>query len=112
MSNHPTIGGAMTSDRENKMNLRTILTITAVVTGMVGGNLPLLTQANAQSFQQVKATWSGDGAEPGIKQFADIACVAKGFASAVKFDENPASGAYEENDKIISYMEFSSLNCK
>ncbi len=94
------------------MRFVTILTVTGVAAVLVCGSVLLSTEASAQSFKQVKATWSGEGAEPGIKEFADIACVGKGFAGADKFDENPASGAYEENGKIISYMEFASLDCK
>ncbi len=102
----------MISNREINMKLSTILTITGVALAAVSSGFLLPTEASAQSFKQVKATWSGDGAEPGIKEFADIACVSKGFASAVKYDENPASGAFEENGDIISYMEFASLDCK
>ena len=94
------------------MKSSAVLTIAIASAGIISGSFFFSTQANAQSFQQVKATWSGDGEEPGIGEFANIACVSKGFVSAVKFDENPASGAYEENGKIISYMEFASLDCK
>ena len=68
--------------------------------------------ASAASFTQVKATWTGEGAEPGIKEFADIACTSKGLTSAVSFDPNPSSGAYEEEGKIVSYMEFAKIECK
>ncbi len=67
---------------------------------------------SAESFEQVKATWTGEGKEPSIKEFADIACISKGLTSAVEFDPNPSSGAYEEEGKIISYMNFAKLDCK
>jgi hypothetical protein len=67
---------------------------------------------SAESFEQVKATWTGEGQEPRIKEFADIACTSKGLASAVEFDPNSSSGAYEENGKIVSYMDFAKLDCK
>jgi len=66
----------------------------------------------AASFTQVKATWSGDGQEPAIKEFADIACVSKGYTSALNFDPTPASGAYEEDGNIISFMSFAKLECQ
>ena len=72
----------------------------------------LAAPVSAESFEQVKATWTGEGAEPGIKEFADIACTDKGLTSAVEFDPNPASGAYEEDGKIVSYMEFAKIECK
>ena len=68
--------------------------------------------ASAESFEQVKATWAGDGPEPSIKEFADIACTSKGLTSAADFDPNPASGAYEEDGKIVSFMTFAKLDCK
>lgn len=85
----------------------------AIICSAILASCILLTaQASAASFEQVKATWAGDGQEPGIKEFANIGCVSKGYTSAVSFDPNPSSGAYEENGKIVSYMDFAKLDCK
>ncbi|MCP4143719.1 MAG: hypothetical protein GY752_00390 [bacterium] len=83
-----------------------------VRSAVVASCILFMAPVSAETFNQVKATWTGDGKEPSIKEFADIGCTSKGLTSAMDFDPNPSSGAYEEDGKIVSYMDFAKLDCK